>query len=140
MNTLNSTSEYLLLFRGSDWDRSISTTQMEQTMAKFVAWFEKLSADGTLKGGQPLLDEGRTVSGKNGRTVADGPFAESKEAIGGYFLITAESLEEATAIAQQCPMLEFGTVVEVRLIAADCPTLLRIRALKREEELVGAAG
>ena len=109
-------------------------------MAKFTAWFEKLSAEGTLKGGQPLLDDARIVSGKNGRTVADGPFAESKEAIGGYFLIKAENMDEATAIAQQCPALDFGTTVEVRPIAADCPTLTRLRALKREEELVGAAG
>jgi hypothetical protein len=133
MITTNSTSEYLLLFRGNDWDRSLSPAELQNTMSNFLAWFERLSADGTLKAGQPLLDETRIVSGKNGRTVADGPFAESKEAVGGYFLIKADNFDEAVAIAQQCPMLEFGTVVEVRAIAADCPTLHRARKLIGEE-------
>jgi hypothetical protein len=133
MSTLNSTSEYLLLFRGSDWDRSLSPAELQTTMASFLAWFERLNANGTLKVGQPLMDEARIVSGKNGRTVADGPFAESKEAVGGYFLIQAGSLDDAVAIAQQCPMLEHGTVVEVRPIAADCPTLQRARKLIAEE-------
>lgn len=121
------TSDYLLLFRGSDWDRSLSPAELQKTMAAFLAWFERLNAEGTLKAGQPLLDDARIVSGKNGRIVADGPFAESKEAIGGYFLIKADDLDHAVAIAQQCPILEHGTVVEVRPIAADCPTLQRAR-------------
>jgi hypothetical protein len=133
MDTTNSSSEYLLLFRGSDWDRSLSPAELQRTMASFLAWFERLSADGILKAGQPLLDDARIVSGKNGRSVADGPFAESKEAVGGYFLIKAASLDDAVSIAQQCPMLEHGTVVEVRPIAADCPTLQRARKLIGEE-------
>jgi hypothetical protein len=137
MSTTNSTSEYLLLFRGTDWDRSLSPAELQKTMSSFLAWFERLSIDGTLKAGQPLMDETRVVSGKNGRAVADGPFAESKEAIGGYFLVKADSLDEAVAIAQQCPMLEFGTAIEVRPIAADCPTLHRARQLV-EQELVPA--
>ena len=138
MNTPNSTSEYLLLFRGSGWDRSLSPAELQKTMSNFLAWFERLSADGTLKAGQPLMDDTRIVSGKNGRTVADGPFAESKEAIGGYFLIKAGSLDEAVAIAKQCPMLEHGTSVEVRPIAADCPTLQRVQQ-RIAEELVPAS-
>jgi hypothetical protein len=139
MSTPNPTSEYLLLFRGTDWDRSMSPAEMQQTMSRFLAWFERLSADGTLKAGQPLTEEGRIVSGKSGRTVVDGPFAESKEAIGGYFLIGAASLDEAVEIAQQCPMLEFGVDVEVRHIAADCPTLHRIRQQAMEEPAAAIA-
>jgi hypothetical protein len=138
MSTTNSTSEYLFLFRGKQWDRSLSPAELQRTMAGFLAWFERLSADGTLKAGQPLMDEARIVSGRNGRTVADGPFTESKEAVGGYFLIEAASFEDAVAIAQQCPMLECGTAVEVRPIAADCPTLQRARK-RIDEELVTAS-
>jgi hypothetical protein len=127
MNATTSTSEYLLLARGHDWDRSLSPADLQKTMSSFLTWFERLNSDGTLKAGQPLMDEGRIVSGKNGRTVADGPFAESKEAIGGYFLINAASLEEAVAIARECPMLEHGMVMEVRPIAAICPTLQRVQ-------------
>jgi hypothetical protein len=127
MNTPESTSEYLLLFRGNGWDRSLSPAELQETMSRFMAWFQQLSAAGTLKAGQPLLNDARIVSGKNGRTVADGPFAESKEAVGGYFLIKASSFDEAVAIAQQCPTLEYGSVVEVRPIAAECGTMHRVR-------------
>ena len=133
MSIPNSTSEYLFLFRGNDWDRSLSPAELQKTMSGFLAWFEKLSADGTLKVGQPLLEDARIVSGKNGRTVADGPFAESKEAIGGYFIITAASLDEAVDIAKQCPMLDWGTQVEVRPIADICPTVQRARKVLGEE-------
>jgi hypothetical protein len=133
MSTTNPTSEYLLLFRGNQWDRSLSPAELQKTMTTFIAWFERLSSEGTVKAGQPLLDEARIVSGKNGRTVADGPFAESKEAVGGYFLIKAASLDDAVAIAQQCPMLECGTAVEVRPIAANCPSLQRARQKLGEE-------
>lgn len=132
MSTTTPTSQYLLLFRGSDWDQSLSPAELQKTMSGFLAWFDRLSSEGTLIAGQPLLEEARIVSGKNGRDVADGPFAESKEAVGGYFLINADSFEEAVAVAQQCPILEFGTVVEVRQIAADCPTLQRARNILGE--------
>jgi hypothetical protein len=139
MNTNSNTSEYLLLFRGHDWDRSLSPAQLQSALADFLAWFERLSAEGTLKTGQPLMNEGRIVSGKNGRTVADRPLAESKEAVGGYFLITAENLDAAVAVAQGCPTLEYGSVVEVRPIAADCPTLQRVQNALAHTELAANA-
>ena len=72
------------------------------------------------------------MSGKN-RVVSDGPFAESKEAIGGYFLLDVASLDEAVAIAQECPGLPYGIRVEVRPVAAECPLASE---LKREAEFV----
>ena len=138
MITSNASSEYLLLFRGNDWDRSLSPAELQHTMSSFLAWFERLNANGVVKAGQPLMDDVRVVSGRNGRTVADGPFAESKEAVGGYFLIRAKSLEEAVAVAQECPMLEHGTSVEVRPIAADCPTLERARQSIQQQETLAA--
>jgi len=127
MNSPNSSFEYLLLFRGNGWDQSLSPAELQKTMSSFLSWFERLNAQGILKAGQPLMDEARIVSGKNGRTVADGPFAESKEAVGGYFLIRAESFADAVAIAKECPLLEHGTAVEVRPVAAECPTAQRAR-------------
>jgi hypothetical protein len=53
--------------------------------------------------------------------VSDGPFAESKEAIGGYFLLDVASMDEAVAIAQECPGLPYGVRVEVRPVAPECP-------------------
>ena len=77
--------------------------------------------------GSPLEPEGKVVSGKNGRVVADGPFAESKEAIGGYFLLRVNTLDEAVAIAKACPGLPYGAVVEVRQVAEECPLVERLR-------------
>src|SRR5882724_11825216 len=100
-------NEYLLLFRGSSWDKGLSPEQLQKTMGQFMDWFERLKQQGKVKAGQPLERQGRIVSGKKGRTVADGPFAESKEAIGGYFLLQVADFNEALAIARQCPVLEY---------------------------------
>lgn len=127
-------NEYLLLFRGSQWDKGLSPEQLQKTMDQFMGWFERLKQQGKVKGGQPLERTGKIVSGKGGRTVADGPFAESKEAIGGYFLVQVADLDEAVEIARQCPVLEFGSTVEVRPVAEECPTMHRIK-----EQLAEAA-
>ncbi|MGI8602073.1 MAG: YciI family protein [Verrucomicrobiales bacterium] len=126
MNTPTNTSEYLLLFRGTHWDKNLSPEEIQKAMGQFMAWFERLTQQGKLKTGQPLANEGKIVSGRSGRTVADGPFVESKEAIGGYFLLQVADLDEAVAIAQGCPILEYGSSVEVRPVAQQCPTMQRV--------------
>jgi len=120
MSTTTIKSEYLLLFRGNVWDRGLSPAQLQKVVSDWMAWFERLKAEGKCAGGHPLEEEGKVVSGKQGRTVADGPFAESKEAIGGYFYLTVADENEAIEIAQQCPGLEYGAVVEVRPVADIC--------------------
>ena len=115
------TSEYLLLFRGTGWEKSLSPHELQTLMAQWVSWYEGLQQQGRVKGSNPLFPEGKVVSGKKGRVVADGPFAESKEAIGGYFLIEAESIDEAVEIARGWPILDYGATVEVRPVAAACP-------------------
>ena len=127
MSTPTNKSEYLLLFRGSQWDKGLSPEQLQQAVDQFMGWFERLKQEGKCKGGQPLERTGKIVSGKNGRAVVDGPFAESKEAIGGYFLLQVDSLEQAVAIAKQCPILEYGATVEVRPVAEECPTFQQAR-------------
>jgi hypothetical protein len=139
MNTPTSTSDYMLLFRGTNWDKELSPEQLQKVVSDWAAWFERLTQEGKCKGGHPLLGEGKLVSGKKGRTVADGPFAESKEAIGGYFYLQVADENEAIAIAQQCPGLEHGAVVEVRPVAEMCTA--RARALEissRSGQLAGA--
>jgi|SRR5258706_13356253 hypothetical protein len=127
-----STSEYLLIFRGTDWHRGLSPEQIQKVMGQWKGWFDRLTAEGKLKGGQPLVNEGKIVSGKKG-IVADGPFAESKETIGGYFLLQVESLDEAVAIAKECPGLEYGAVVEVRPIAEMCPLMAESESLAEKQ-------
>jgi hypothetical protein len=57
------------------------------------------------------------LAGKEGRVVKDGPFAEAKEAVAGYVMVKAGSLDQAVEIARGCPGLRVGTTVEVRPIA-----------------------
>ena len=57
--------------------------------------------------------------------MVDGPFAESKEAVGGYLVLQADNLNEAVEIARSTPMLKYGITVEVRPILAECPIFER---------------
>ena len=110
----------MLLFRGNDWTKSLSPEEKQKVTDQWMAWFKRLTDQGKAIAGNPLEPEGKIVSGKN-RVVSDGPFAESKEAIGGYFRLEVQTLDEAVAIAQKCPSLEYGTSVEVRAVAHNCP-------------------
>ena len=116
-------NEYMLLFRDNSWHKGISPEEMQQVATKWMAWFERLKEQGKVESGRPLLPEGKLVSGKGGRVVADGPFAESKETIGGYFMLLVDNEEEAVSIAQGCPGLAYGCIVEVRPVAAMCPVM-----------------
>jgi hypothetical protein len=117
---------YLLIFRSTDWYKGLSPEQMQSIADNWMAWFNGLKDAGKCAGGNPLEREGKIVSGKS-RVVSDGPFAESKESIGGYFLLTVGSIDEAVAIAQQCPGLPHGIRVEVRPIAGECPMVAEVR-------------
>ena len=120
MNTSTSTNGYLLLFRGTNWHKELSPEEIQRIMGDWGAWFDRLGQQGKLTAASPLENEGRVVSGKS-RAVADGPFAEAKESIGGFFLLKVETIEEATAIAKDCPALPYGLTVEVRPVAPACP-------------------
>ncbi len=113
-------SQYLMLFRDTNWHRELSVNEIQDVMARTNAWFERLTKEGIMKAGQPLEAEGRNISFKGG-AVADGPFTESKESVGGYILIEAADLDEAVAIAKGNPMVPCGLTVEVRQVADNCP-------------------
>jgi hypothetical protein len=125
------TSEYLLVFRNTGWHKDLSPEEIQQDMARFTAWFERLRNEGRFKGGAPLAHDGKILAGRN--AVTDGPFAESKEAIAGFFIIQADSLEQAVETAKGCPGLEFGQTVEVRAIAAE-PVELQIAREKMSDK------
>src|SRR2546421_10838271 len=104
MSTTSTTkSDYLLLFRGNVWDRGLSPAQIQKVVSDWMAWFERLKEEGKCLGGHPLEEEGKIVSGKQGRTIADGPFAESKEAIGGYFFLLISEEKRGHQISTQSP-------------------------------------
>jgi len=116
----------MLLFRGNDWHKNLSAEETQKVTDQWMAWFRRLTEQGKAVAGNPLEREGKIVSGKN-RVVSDGPFAESKEAIGGYFLLDVATMDEAVAIARECPGLPYGIRVEVRPVAGECPLATEAR-------------
>jgi len=128
----------MLLYRSGEWYNKLSHAELQKLINQNKAWFEKLTAQGQAKPGRALERKGAIVSGVNGRIVTDGPFAESKEAIGGYLMLDVETIEEAIAIAQSSPGLAYGGSIEVRPLAEECPLDARARELAREEQLATA--
>jgi hypothetical protein len=118
----SSAQAYMLIFRDTTPEAyaAMSQQQTSQCLDDWNNWYDGLVNEGRMHHGHPLQSGGRTVSGKRGERVLDGPFSEAKEAIGGYFLISADNLDEATAIAQRCPNLKHGMSVEVRPVAGAC--------------------
>ena len=125
----------MLLYRSDEWYNKLSHEELQNLMGQNQAWFESLTAQGKAKPGRALERTGAIVSGKDGRFVTDGPFAESKEAIGGYLVLDVETIGEAIAIAQRSPGLAYGGSIEVRPLADECPLDVRARELAREEQL-----
>jgi len=104
---------FMFLFRGGSSDNSpLSPEESQQHMQKWFDWVADLQAKGLYAGGEALMPTGKTV--RPGNVVTDGPYAESKELVGGYFLVKAESLEAASELAKACPDLSLGGSVEVR--------------------------
>lgn len=118
-----SPSRYMLLFRDSNASyHQMSPDQRQELLQQWNEWYQRLSSQGKLEGGHPLEGSGRVVSRSGSRTV-DGPFVESTEAVGGYFLLTVKTLDEAVEIARDCPSVRLGLTVEVRPVADMCPSL-----------------
>lgn len=89
---------------------------LQQVMAEYLAYTTWLIDRGVYKGGEALqpVQTATTVRIKDGRTLTtDGPFAETKEALGGFYLVEARDLDEALDVAARCPGAKVGSI-EVR--------------------------
>lgn len=128
-NHQQSTGEHLLLIRGTHWNSGLSPAELQRIMTEFYGWVEGLQSRGLLRGAQPLMEEGRLVSGAQS-LVTDGVFAESKEAVAGYFLLAVASTDEAVKLAQACPILAHGAQIEVRPIANLCRPMADVKAME----------
>jgi hypothetical protein len=124
MSTQTTKSEHMLLFKGTLWDRDLSAEELQQVMTRWMNWLDRLTQEGKVKAAQPLANQGKIITWKKGAAV-DGPFAESKEAIGGYFLLQVD-LDEAVEIAKACPALKHGVTVEIRPVIEQCATMDRL--------------
>jgi hypothetical protein len=108
-----SRAEYLVISRGQ-WDKTFSRDEIQNTIDQFYTWLDLLVNEGKIKPGQRLAYEGKTIVRQN--MITDGPFGESKEVIGGYWVILATDLDEAVQIAKGNPCLDCGMFLEIRPI------------------------
>jgi hypothetical protein len=107
-------ANFIYLFRGgADVMNSASPAELQANMQKWNDWMQALAKTGNFNSGEPLDTGGRTVKGKK-KAVTDGPFAEAKDLVGGYLLVSAENLDHATELAKGCPIFEHDGSVEVR--------------------------
>ena len=109
-------TQYLFLFRNSQSEPDPTPEEMQQIFGKWMAWLKAMKAKGQYVGGDRLDDAGKVLRSSKGASVTDGPYAEAKEMVGGYVIVSADSLAQAVEIAKGCPGFEYGTNVEVRPI------------------------
>jgi hypothetical protein len=110
--------QYLLMccFNEAQWEK-IPEPQRDGIMREYGELIQSLVTSGKHVAGAKLQSSltATTVRGKNGKpTITDGPFAETKEQLGGYHLIECRDLDEAISIAKRIPTVPFGGTVEVR--------------------------
>lgn len=104
-------SYVLLIVEGPDDRRNRTLEEGKELYARMVGFGESLQARGLLKASESLRLEGTRIDVRGGtRRMMDGPFAEAKELVGGFFLLNCEDREQALAIAAECPALEWATV------------------------------
>ncbi len=108
----------LLIYTSEAEDAKMSEAEQKANMDEYFAYTAELNAAGAQLGGEALMPTmtAKSVRVRDGNTVAtDGPFAETKEQLGGFYLISAGSVEEAVNWAAKIPGARHG-VVEVRQI------------------------
>ena len=110
--------EFMLLLHTAAEPRAFSPEELQDVIQRYAAWTKGLMAQGRLLGGAKLRErEGKVLKKQSTETsVTDGPYAELKEVVGGFFHITADNYEEAVQIARSCPHLDFRGAIEVRAI------------------------
>ena len=109
--------EFMMIFIGGDYQEAqLSPEEMENRMAKWMAWVKDLEDQNLYINGKPLLPNAKRVAGGDGSLVTDGPFVESKELVGGYFLFKARDWDHALELTKPYPDYDIGGSVELREI------------------------
>ena len=97
--------KFMFIFHGSQPD-GMSPDEMQAHMGKWFAWIEQLSKEDKYVAGEALMPGGKLVGGPGGKNVTDGPYTEGKEVVGGFFVVNAKDINEAVALARNCPDYE----------------------------------
>ena len=110
----------MLLLRddGVDWSKFEGDERGKALFQRFVDWAADLDKRGKLVAVDPLPRGGKTVRRRGASIVVDGPYAEGREAVLGYYIVDVASFDEAVELARECPHTDIGGVTEVREIGA----------------------
>ncbi len=106
----------LLIYGEESKEPKYGTPEFDKYMGDYFAFTTKIGESGQMLAGEGLQDRttATTVSVRNGKVeTVDGPFAETKEQLGGFYLVEVKDLDEATALAAEIPTVKHGRV-EVR--------------------------
>jgi hypothetical protein len=119
--------EYLLLIYGNEaqFDQ-FTPTEQDRIMQEYNEFTQSIAQSGHLRGGNELdrISKATTVRVRNGkRSVTDGPFAETKEQLGGYYLVEAKDEDEALALAERIPSARWGSIEVRPIIPHDIPSM-----------------
>lgn len=108
--------EFLFIYRrDANNIPDASPEEMQNNMKKWMDWMGGIAAQNKLVNrGNRLEKAGKVLNSNN--MITDGPYAETKESVGGYSIVNADTIEEACELAKGCPILSFGGSVEVREI------------------------
>lgn len=108
----------LMLFDNPADYADLTPAQMQAIVKEYGEWAQKMGKEGKIAGGEKLADEGgRIITRRDEKvSVTDGPYAETKEVLGGFFIINARSYDEAVEIAQTSPHARYGSSTHVRQI------------------------
>jgi hypothetical protein len=104
----------MLLLKGGKFE-NYSPEEMQKIVERYIQWSAKLRERGCHRGGEELKMTGRVLRKEKNR-ITDGPFAETKESVGGFFMIDAHDETEALEISRECPHLDYDGEIEVREI------------------------
>lgn len=117
--------KYLLLIYGEDsrWEK-VSDAEREVILREYMQFTQDIVQSGHYLGGNELqsISKATSVRVRDGKQlVSDGPFAETKEALGGYYLVEAKDLDEAIALAARIPSVRWGTIEVRPIVPHDMP-------------------
>ncbi len=108
--------KFMLIFHGGvPAETQPSAEEMQTNMAKWMAWIDKLAKAGKYVSGEPLIPGGKLIKG-SAKGVTDGPYAEGKEVVGGFFIINAADYDEAVALCEDYPDYAQGGSIQVRQV------------------------
>ena len=118
--------QYLLLIYGTEsaWNK-LPSSEREKTLQEYNTFTNSIAQSGHLRGGNELdvTKTAKTVRVRDGKQlVSDGPFAETKEQLGGYYLVEAKDQDEAIAIGARIPSARMGSIEVRPIIPHDIPT------------------